>query len=303
MVSPHASRECWSIVGIAALLAVALGFVELWWLLPLPLIVAAGGVAFFRDPPRPVPTDRNAVVAPADGRVSSVHRVDELPAFGGEALCVRIFISIFDVHVNRSPCHGRVAALEHRPGKRLSTLRGRAMDENESVAITLVHPQREIPLVVVRQIAGLLARTIVCHVAEDRILQRGERFGLIKLGSSVELYLPAALEPELRVRQGQRVRAGSTIIAMLQKKPSEAALEPMPAPSADEPGEAEPATAPDAAEHPEPGETDEPEAEAPASAEHDDDATGADADGSPQADSSSEQQTLWDAAEPEPRRD
>jgi len=136
--------------------------------------------------------------------------------FDGPAKCIRIYLSLLDVHVNRSPCHGKVASLEYHRGKHLSVLNPQSMEDNESTTMLLVHPVRLTPVAALRQVAGLVARTIVCHAVMGQTLQRGERFGLIKLGSTVELYLPTSLQPAIEVQQGQRVKGGITVLASVQ---------------------------------------------------------------------------------------
>jgi len=218
MLSKHARAEWLAAIVIGVLLTVAAVLVGLWWLaVPLWLVVIAV-CAFFRDPDRSVPPARGAVVAPADGRVSSIHEVDHFEPFDGPATCVRIFMSLLDVHVTRNPCHGEVASVAEAPGKRINALKPESVEDNASVTLTLVHPMRRTPVAAVRLIAGMIARTIVVHVDEGAILQRGQRTGIIKLGSSAEVYLPAELRPLVTVEQGQRVTAGETVIAKVQTK-------------------------------------------------------------------------------------
>lgn len=213
MLSPFARRE-WLI--IAALgLALVIGALLLgWWIIAAVLAVATLALlGFFRDPARSVPTMRGLVISPADGRVRSIHDVEHFEPFDGPAHCVRIFMSVLDVHVQRAPMHGRVTLIEHRPGKFLNALKPESADENEALTMTLVHPTRDVPVCAVRQIAGAIARRIVCGAAEGEILQRGQRYGIIKFGSTVELYLPASQRVQLQVGQGVYVRGGLTVIA------------------------------------------------------------------------------------------
>lgn len=213
MLSPHARKECLTILAIGVLLGVAAALMGWWWALAGIAGLTGATVLFFRDPDRRVPTQRNAVVAPADGRVSSIHELEHFGPFDGPATCVRIFLSVFDVHINRSPCHGKVHAITHTPGKHRNALNQSSVEDNESNLIVFVHAVREQPVAAVRQVAGMLARTIVCTVGEGQVLQRGQRLGLIKLGSTTEVYLPATMQPQVMVRQGQKVYAGSTMIA------------------------------------------------------------------------------------------
>ncbi len=175
--------------------------------------IAGGGffAYFFRDPERPVPGDAGDVVAPADGKVIFVDEVMEDRFLHGRARRVAIFMNVFDVHVNRAPVAGRVAALEHRPGQFKAAFRGDADQVNEQQALVLETEDGGRVLAV--QIAGLLARRIVPFVAQGRRLNRGERFGMICFGSRVDLYLPP--DAEILVKVGDRVKAGSSLVARL----------------------------------------------------------------------------------------
>jgi len=215
MLSPHARNEWLTIAGLGVLLSVTAGVFGLWWAVPLCVIAAIAGLLFFRDPDRAIPSQRNAVVAPADGRVSSVHEIEHFEPFDGPATCIRIFLSVFDVHINRCPCHGRVRSITHKPGEHRNALNPDSAEVNENNLIVLEHPVKGHPVAAVRQIAGLLARTVVCTVEEQAILQRGQRIGLIKLGSTTELYLPATLKPQLSVQAGQKVSGAVTVLAMV----------------------------------------------------------------------------------------
>ena len=213
MLSPFAKREWITAAVSGALLAGTGALLGWWWLVPLPLIVVAGVLAFFRDPPRRPPSQRGVMLAPCDGTVSSIHPVSHHEDLGGPALCVRVFMSVFDVHINRSPCHGSVAEIRHRPGRHGNTLNPKSIEDNEAVTTLLVHPTRRHPVAVVRQVAGLLARTIHNALEPDQVVQRGQRMGIIKLGSTTELYIPISLEPNARVEVGDKVQAGVTILA------------------------------------------------------------------------------------------
>jgi len=194
-------------------LAVAGGWL-VWW----PLAVVFGVplcmvVWFFRDPPRRIPDDPAAVVAPADGVVTDVVEVDEPDFIGGRALRVGIFLSIFNVHVNRAPCAGRVDYVKYREGAFHAAFRGEASTQNESNAVGLTLPGGGRMLV--RQISGAVARRIVCVCGPGAELARGERFGMIKFGSRTELLVSLEVPFSAVVKVGQKVRGGSTVIGMM----------------------------------------------------------------------------------------
>lgn len=213
MLSPYGKREWQTILAIGSMVAVTFGIVGWYGVSVVALAAAAALLAFFRDPQRKVPTQRGVVVSPADGRVSSVHRVERFEPFDGPATCVRVFLSVFDVHVNRAPCHGVVHSVAHRSGQHLSALNPRSAEVNESNLMVLYHPTQRCPIAAVRQVAGAIARTIVCEARPSQTLQRGEKFGMIKFGSTTELYLPDAMRPEVLVAPGQRVVGGVTVLA------------------------------------------------------------------------------------------
>jgi phosphatidylserine decarboxylase len=198
----------------AALLTVVVGWSAGWWGL-LPALLGVALLAFYRDPPRRGCRDRDVLLAPADGRVMSVTRSFEDGDGAGPALRIVIFLSVFDVHVNRSPCAGRVARVDYHPGRFLSALRAAADSVNESNTLTII-PQPPLPgPVTVRQIAGALARRIVCAVGPQDTLSAGQRFGMIKLGSQTELRVPEDPRWCEVVQAGARVYAGRTVLARL----------------------------------------------------------------------------------------
>ena len=172
-------------------------------------VVAAFMTFFFRDPERAAPAIPGAILAPADGRVMAVRTTVDDP-FVGPAQAVSIFLSPLDVHVNRSPLAGLVVDVEYRPGAKLAAYRPEASEQNERTTIAI---QGEAARVVVRQIAGVLARRIVCRVRPGDKLASGERFGLIKFGSRTDLIVPASVR--LQVKPGDRVRGGETVVGVL----------------------------------------------------------------------------------------
>lgn len=218
MLSPYAKNEWLTILAVGLLTTIAAVIVGWWWLAFLTVPLTAALLAFFRDPNRKTPSQRGAMISPADGRVSSIHEVEHFEPFEGPATCIRIFLSVFDVHINRSPCHGEVKSITYKPGDHKNALNPTSAETNESNLIVLVHPIRRHPLAAVRQVAGLLARTITCGLKEGDVAQRGQRIGIIKLGSTTELYLPADLRPRVEVQQGQYVYAGITVLASVTGK-------------------------------------------------------------------------------------
>jgi len=163
---------------------------------------------FFRDPRRTPPAGAGLVLAPADGRVMAVAQAHEPHFLQGEGLKISIFMSLLDVHVNRAPLEGRVALVAHVPGRFLQAFRPEASEANEHNLIGL---ESRYGRVLVKQVAGILARRIEAWVQAGQELRGGERLGLIKFGSRVDLYLPPGMEPVVRV--GDRARAGVTVIA------------------------------------------------------------------------------------------
>ncbi len=175
------------------------------WTGGILVFLAAFVLYFFRDPERVAPADPSAVVSPADGRVMEI--VDEsLGSRPGRR--VSIFLSLWDVHVNRAPLAGRIRKVEYRPGRFHVAMRSRASAENEQNVIHLTTERGEI---VLRQIAGWLARRVLCWKAEGDPVALGERVGMIRFGSRVDLWLPT--EAEILVQPGQHVTGGSSILA------------------------------------------------------------------------------------------
>jgi phosphatidylserine decarboxylase len=182
----------------------ALGFH--WnWLGAVLLLLGAFVLFFFRDPERTPPSDPDAIVSPADGRVMEV--VEEARG-ANPGRRISVFLSIFDVHVNRAPAAGRIAAMEYRKGRFHAAMRGRASEENEQNVIHLSTDRGEI---VFKQIAGWVARRILCWKTVGDPVTRGERVGMIRFGSRVDIWLPDRVE--ILVRPGQHVAGGSSVLA------------------------------------------------------------------------------------------
>ncbi len=188
-----------------------------WWWVPATPVIA-WLFAFFRDPNRPIPAEPNVMVSPADGTVSDITDIDHDDRLNGPAVRIGIFLSVFNVHVNRSPCDGKISAIEYKEGKFLNAMNhSGASNDNESNTLTVVNPATQKPVAVVKQIVGLIARRIICDAGVGDTLQRGQRFGLIKFGSRTELTIPKWLEPKVTVRIGQKVAGAKDVIARLGK--------------------------------------------------------------------------------------
>ncbi|WP_419803776.1 phosphatidylserine decarboxylase family protein [Terriglobus sp.] len=175
------------------------------WIAGIPVLLALFFLWFFRDPPRRVPANPNEVVSPADGKVTEADWI-ETPQ--GSRLRLSIFLNVFDVHVNRTPISGTVTQVNYKKGMFLNAMRADSNVLNEQNVVVIEDGEYSVQ---VKQIAGLLARRIVCWVKPGDVLQKGQRFGLIKFGSRVDILLPP--DANLRVRKGDRVRGGSSIIA------------------------------------------------------------------------------------------
>ena len=174
---------------------------------PLPFILTLFMVYFFRDPDRTVPAGENIFVSPADGRIIQVHNIQEQQSIKGDTIEISIFMSPFDVHVNRAPCSGIVETVVHTPGKFLSAFKPEASLQNENIAMTMTGDMGRI---LVRQVAGFLARRAVCNAGPGDFLKKGQRYGLIKFSSRLDIYLPE--DTEVNVKIGDRVKAGETIL-------------------------------------------------------------------------------------------
>jgi phosphatidylserine decarboxylase len=212
----HGFREM--LIGTLVLIVIAGGLGWTWW--PLALLVAPIIIwlwAFFRDPERTIPVDQHVMVSPADGTVSDITQLEHHELLGGEP-CVRvgIFLSVFNVHVNRSPCDAKVIDVRYKRGKFINAMKhGEASSDNESNTVVLAEPQSGRPIAVVKQIVGLIARRIICTVGPGDAIKRGQRIGMIKFGSRTELYIAKSLAPDVKVAIGQAVRGGADIIAVL----------------------------------------------------------------------------------------
>jgi phosphatidylserine decarboxylase len=199
--------EGWPFIAIAWIIVAVLAWFRVWPALALWLPIAVWVIAFFRDPVRSGPRGDDLILAPADGKVVSVIPIDE-PAFvRGQTTRVSIFMNIFDVHVNRYPARGRVAYRHYMEGRFLNAAGEKASSDNEQSSLGLDTPRGRI---LIRQIAGLVARRIVTDHAEGTDVMQGDRLGIIRFGSRVDVFLPAPAAA--MVRPGDITRAGRTVI-------------------------------------------------------------------------------------------
>ena len=204
---------------MALAFAVAVVFTWLgWWPLAiLAWLLFAFILQFFRDPGRPVPAQANAVLSPADGRIVRVERVRD-PYLGRDALVMSVFMNVFNVHSNRSPVDGEVKARWYHAGSFVNAALDKASLENERNALHLRTPEgRDVTCV---QVAGLIARRILCYVEPGAKLRRGERYGFIRFGSRVDVYLPTDAEPAAAL--GDKVYAAESVLAWLSSPTTKA---------------------------------------------------------------------------------
>lgn len=211
------AREGYPFIGIATVLAVAAFALALarrsWslWLLAVVITILALWVAyFFRDPERAGERGSSIVVAPADGKLIMITEVDEPAFIGGKATRLSIFMNVFNVHVNRYPVDGTVEYVHYNPGKFLNAAAEKSSIENEQSSVGIDTGAHR---VLVRQIAGLIARRIVTYSQKGQQVRQGDRMGLIRFGSRVDVFLPT--EARLRVQLGTLTTAGTTVLAEL----------------------------------------------------------------------------------------
>jgi phosphatidylserine decarboxylase len=164
---------------------------------------------FFRDPDRKVPEGKGLFVSPADGKVILIRDIYEKDYLKSESKQVSIFMSLLDVHVNRAPCDGRVSVVRYSPGKFIAAYKDDASLKNENIAMVL---ESENGKVFVRQVAGFIARRAVCRAHVGDFVKRGERYGIIKFGSRLDVYLPG--DARIMVKEGDKAKAGETVIAV-----------------------------------------------------------------------------------------
>jgi len=203
----------WYGLGLVTVAAVVFFLTGSPSLLVPPLLLAAFFLWFFRDPTRKITTEPGAIVSPADGVVTEAEWVETTQ---GSKLRISVFLNVFDVHVNRSPIEGTVSLVEYREGGFMNAMTPESSLTNEQTLIQIQGDGYDVSL---KQIAGLLARRIVCNVKVGDRVERGQRIGMIKFGSRCDVLLPA--EATLKVRTGMRVKGGSSVLAVLPVAGSE----------------------------------------------------------------------------------
>ncbi|WP_269497981.1 phosphatidylserine decarboxylase [Castellaniella sp. S9] len=206
---PVVAREGWPILAIAVLVSVLVSLWSGWASIPFWLFTVFA-LQFFRDPVREAPEGAGAVLSPADGRVVCVEDAHD-PYAGRDALKISVFMNVFNVHSNRCPVDGRVRLLEYFPGTFFNASLDKASLENERNAMVLDTPDGHVVTAV--QVAGLVAKRILCYASAGQDLYAGQRYGFIRFGSRVDVYLPPGARP--RVAIGDKVHATSTVLAEL----------------------------------------------------------------------------------------
>ncbi len=204
------------VVGLAvtAILVAASLRWDSWWLFSAGALLALltlFTIFFFRDPPRRVIAEPNLLLAPADGKIVSIDTLENHPYVGGRAVKISIFLSIFDVHINRIPTSGTIDYVQYNPGKFFAAFKDKASQLNEQTEIGIISQAGY--KIVVKQIAGLIARRIVCKLSEGESVSVGNRFGMICFGSRADLLVP--VDSDLQVHMGDHVKGGLTVIGHL----------------------------------------------------------------------------------------
>lgn len=228
---PIIAREGWPFITGGLILSILVTACAGWWSLPF-WVFTVFALQFFRDPSRPIPQDADAVLCPADGRIVVVERARD-PYRNVDALKISVFMNVFNVHSQRSPIDGTVTRVEYNAGKFVNAALDKASTENERNAVlATTRSGREVTFV---QVAGLVARRILCYTKAGESLARGERYGFIRFGSRVDVYLP--LDAQANVAIGDKVSASSTILARLpltapEQSPLESQVETVVRPSA-----------------------------------------------------------------------
>lgn len=204
------ARECIPYLALLALLSLILYILKPVLAIP-PLLVLLFVVFFFRNPPRQITPNANHILSAADGTVQSIQEIQEDTFIKGRAIKISVFLSLFNVHINRSPLSGRITYTSYRPGKYLPAFKSHASEINERNTLGI---ENEHTKVLVHQITGFVARRIVFYNRKGDYLEQGQIFGLIKFGSCTEIIVPAGTQ--ITVQTGQKVQAGITVIGVVK---------------------------------------------------------------------------------------
>ena len=206
---PSIAKEGLPFLGAAFAISILVSFFyfELSWLF---WIITIFILQFFRDPPRTIPQDKNAILSGADGKVIAIEKTDD-PYYMRKSIKVSVFMNVFNVHSNKAPCQGKIIKKNYYTGKFLNAALSKASLENERCALVIERDDKKIITCV--QIAGLIARRILCYKNYNELISAGERYGFIRFGSRVDLYLP--VDALIKVELGQKVKNAETIIAHL----------------------------------------------------------------------------------------
>ena len=211
--------KIWLPIAAVGTVAGLILYVLYWPLLLADVVIVLALLAFFRDIPRLIPGTVGIMVAPADGKITEITRVDHLPWFGGPGLKIGIFLSVLDVHINRSPCDGTVISTKFERGLFLDARHPDSGKKNQSNTILLAGPGKtadDPPVAVVRQVAGAIARRIICPLHPGESVARGQRIGMIAFGSRTELIVPHPDQWQTMVQVGMSVKGGSSVLLQLR---------------------------------------------------------------------------------------
>ncbi len=214
-VYPAAAMAAMAVVAI-----VARGYLPTWAIATAEAVLGAlviWSLSFFRDPERSCPSDRNILLAPADGTITNIDEAEEDNFIGGKTVRIGIFLSIFSTHINRAPCNVKVEKITYKKGRYENAMNPHSGRVNESNDLALVRTDDPRDKLILRQVSGSIARRIVCATAAGRELAAGEKFGMIKFGSRTELYLPVRKEVRCLVEIGDKVKAGLTALVRYEQ--------------------------------------------------------------------------------------
>lgn len=205
------ARPGYSFIAVSAFVTAVLAITGLKLIAVIGLAVTVFICFFFRDPDRVCPDEKNTVVSPADGRIVFAGHLEKCPYFEGSCQKISVFMSVFNVHVNRIPFDGKVTGIDYYPGSFVNASFDKASADNERNAVTIATPDGRSYTVV--QIAGLVARRIICGIKVGDDVSRGKRYGMICFGSRLDIYLP--VDSKISVSMGEKVKAGFTVLATL----------------------------------------------------------------------------------------